>query len=77
VLHGFRGKSRETVEIGVREQRSGHVLTLLGGISAMRVIHRSARIRRRYQHLTDRLLKDTVAPVSELLWIRAGEPPTA
>ncbi|MYV53712.1 site-specific integrase [Streptomyces sp. SID3212] len=37
----------------------------------------SARMRRRYQHLTNRVLKDTAAKVGGLLWTRDGEPPAA
>ncbi|MFJ8561911.1 tyrosine-type recombinase/integrase [Streptomyces microflavus] len=36
---------------------------------------KSARMRRRYQHLTSRVLKDTADKVGGLLWPRAGEPP--
>ncbi|MFD8969290.1 tyrosine-type recombinase/integrase [Streptomyces sp. NPDC059568] len=35
----------------------------------------SARMRRRYQHLTDRVLKDTAAKVGGLLWTRAEQQP--
>ncbi|MFD7897435.1 tyrosine-type recombinase/integrase [Streptomyces sp. NPDC059743] len=37
----------------------------------------SARMRRRYQHLTDRVLKDTAAKVGGLLWTRADQQPPA
>jgi len=33
----------------------------------------SARMRRRYQHLTDRVLKDTAAKVGGLLWSRTDK----
>jgi hypothetical protein len=50
-------------------------MTLLGRISATGVIHRSARMRRRYQHLIDRLFEDTAAKVSRLLWTRLASQP--
>lgn len=38
---------------------------------------KSARMRRRYQHLTSRVLKDTADKIGGLLWPRAGDPPAA
>jgi hypothetical protein len=35
----------------------------------------SARMRRRYQHLTNRVLKDTAGKVGSLLWPLAEKPP--
>ncbi|MFC9652356.1 tyrosine-type recombinase/integrase [Streptomyces sp. NPDC056937] len=35
----------------------------------------SARMRRRYQHLTDRVLKDTAAKIGGLLWTRPDQQP--
>ncbi|MDT3395805.1 site-specific integrase [Streptomyces sp. B1866] len=38
---------------------------------------KSARMRRRYQHLTGRVLRDTADKVGGLLWAAEGEPPAA
>jgi hypothetical protein len=35
------------------------------------------RMRRRYQHLTNRVLKDTAAKVGDLLWTRPDQQPPA
>jgi len=36
-----------------------------------------ARMRRRYQHLTDRVLRDTADKVGGLLWTRPDQQPPA
>ncbi|MGK5530959.1 hypothetical protein [Streptomyces sp. URMC 129] len=38
---------------------------------------KSARMRRRYQHLTGRVLKDTADKIGGLLRAAEGEPPAA
>jgi len=38
---------------------------------------KSARMRRRYQHLTGRVLRDTADKIGGLLWAREDEPPAA